>query len=74
MQFHRDTAREKRAKMGYCTMDYAPINILVCERFRNPALKNEPMDIKAKTLLVSVAIGINYCSSANDLTGRYILP
>lgn len=31
MRFHRDTAREKKAKMGYCTMDYAPINILVCE-------------------------------------------
>lgn len=31
MRFHRDTAREKIAQKGFCTMEYAPVNILVCE-------------------------------------------
>jgi len=32
IRFHRDKAREEKAKVGYCTMEYAPVNILVCER------------------------------------------
>ncbi|KAA6439312.1 hypothetical protein FEM33_13665 [Dyadobacter flavalbus] len=31
MQFHRDKAREKKANVLYCTMEFAPVNILVCE-------------------------------------------
>lgn len=31
MQFHRDGTREKKAMVGYCTMEYLPVNILVCE-------------------------------------------
>lgn len=31
MQFHRDKAREKKANVGYCTLEYTTVNILVCE-------------------------------------------
>ncbi|MHA4739638.1 hypothetical protein [Dyadobacter sp. MSC1_007] len=31
MQFHRDKAREVKAKVGYCTMEYTTVEILVCE-------------------------------------------
>lgn len=34
MQFYRDQTREERARVGYCTMDYLPVNILVCETIR----------------------------------------
>ena len=31
IRFHRDRAREMKAKVGYCTLEYGPVNILVCE-------------------------------------------
>ena len=31
IRFHRDKVREIKAKVGYCTLEYGPVNILVCE-------------------------------------------
>ncbi|WAC12505.1 hypothetical protein [Dyadobacter pollutisoli] len=38
MQFHRDANREKKAALGYCTMEYLPVNILVCEAISKSCL------------------------------------
>lgn len=31
MRFYRDAAREKKAMIGYCTLEYLPVNVLVCQ-------------------------------------------